>query len=150
MKIMFLRSASVGSTFLGACLLVAGCGDRATPVVEMRFGTTQFAFGVDGPAGDYVRDYHSKLPAAAGACGVALLGFNGGITDGGEAAYFSSRGGAAKTKSCLKHRIPNGTFEVIEHDSWEQLKRANSNFPVPLAQMHPQIEVEELPVKPAK
>lgn len=119
-------------------LLLTGCDTKASPIIEMLFGTTDWVWNHDLPASDYIPNFHRKLPDAAKICNVELLGLNNNITDGGEAAYFSSSDVEAAQK-CLKREIPQGEFGTIERSEWNKLVKEHPGFPTPLGMIPEQV-----------
>lgn len=129
------------ATVLGfLSLLLTGCDTKASPVIEMQFGTTHWVFLNDAPASDYIPNFHGKLPAAAKICNVELLGLNNNISDGGEAAYFSSSD-IQTAQKCLKREIPQGEFGTIERSEWNKLIKEHPSFPTSLDMIPEQAEL---------
>lgn len=126
-------------------LFMAACGSGASPIIKMDFSATDWVFDRPGPASDYIADFHTKIPKAAKHCQVKLLGLNGGITDGGEAAYFMPIHDIAAAQTCLKRTLPQGHFEVIERREWDKMTKENPEFPVPLTLIPKQIEMPPPP-----
>lgn len=107
----------------------------------MHFSTTNWVWNSPRPASDYIADFHRKIPISAEKCGVTLLGANGGITDGGEAAYFLPRQSPEAAQVCLKRNLPQGHFELIERDEWENRTRKDLGFPVALNSISKPVEM---------
>ncbi|MCW2412959.1 MULTISPECIES: hypothetical protein [unclassified Sphingobium] len=127
-------------------LFASSCGNGAVPIIEMHFGTTEWVWNSwrpasDYPASDYIADFHRKIPAAAKRCGVTLLGANGGITDGGEAAYFLPRQSPDAAQACLKRHLPQGHFGLIKRDEWENRTNTDPSFPVALSSIPQSVEL---------
>jgi hypothetical protein len=60
-------------------------------------------------AEDYIEDDARAVPAAIKRCGAQFVAFNGRITDGGEAAYFSTDHQSAV--ECVKRALPQAAVE---------------------------------------
>jgi hypothetical protein len=76
--------------------------------MEFHYGTTRYIPMTDTPATDFIDQDVYVVPAALHKCGATFLAFNGEITDGGEAAYFSLPDGADKAKACIERTLPQG------------------------------------------
>jgi hypothetical protein len=122
-----------------ATLLISACGSRDLPIIEMYFGRTNWVWNAPGPASDFISDFHTKIPQAALQCRVSLLGMNGGITDGGEAAYFLPLENEHEAKNCLERALPQGEFNVIERENWDKMTKEHPDFPIPLRLIPEQI-----------
>ncbi|HJS12931.1 hypothetical protein [Sphingopyxis sp.] len=119
-----------------AAVLITPAFSADTPsIIVMNFGTTSWGWNTDKPASDYIAGFGTKIPKAARICQVALLGFNGGITDGGEAAYFRSNRDSKMALECLKRWLPQGSFGIVSPEDWNEMKRAIPEFPRPLEEI---------------
>lgn len=107
----------------------------------MQFGTTKWVWDSQRLASDYIADFHRKIPVFADRCRVTLLGAHGGITDGGEAAYFLPQQSAEAAQACLKRNLPQGHFGLIERNEWESRIKTDPSFPVALSSIPKPVEM---------
>lgn len=121
--------------------LLLACEKAPVPIIEVHFGTTKWLWDSPLPASDYIADFHRNIPVAAEKCGVTLLGANGGITDGGEAAYFLPQQNIEAAQACLKRNLPQGRFGLIEQGEWEGWKKTDPSFPVALDSIPKPVEI---------
>lgn len=132
--------------FVVVIMQAGGCSKVEPPVIEMTFGTADWLFELNKPAPNYIADIGKTLPLAARKCRSTVLGLNGQISDGGEAAYFSTTGDPNATLRCLEAILPQGIFEVIDGAEWKQWKRDFQRFPMPLED-YPDIPQPPRPVR---
>ena len=120
----------IGSLFVVlSSLALRGCGEDQASMVMMTFGTTEWVWPTEERATDYIPEYEVRVPSAAVDCKVKLFGFDGQITDGGEAAYFEVTADVESKVACLKRKLPEGTFENLENAEWEQILRNREEHP---------------------
>jgi hypothetical protein len=122
-------------------LMVAACSADSPSIIEMQFGTTDWVWNSDKPASDYIASFGKKIPEAAKICHVTLLGYDGGISDGGEAAYFQPRPDDESAQKCLARIFPKGNFGIVPSEEWEERKRTIPGFPRSLKEVDEQIDL---------
>lgn len=102
-----------------ALLLIAGlaigCEQQESPVFfRLLFGETRFVPMTDDLAGDYIPNHWTVVPRTLQQCGAKFLGFDGSITDGGEAAYFAVDADNIDALKCIQRQLPQGRTEKVQ------------------------------------
>ena len=96
-----------------ALALISGCTAPAPEqIYELEYGTTEYIPMSDRLATDFIDRDVLVIPPALKKCGTRLIAFNGGITDGGEEAYFSLPDGDEAVKACIKRAFPQAELKL--------------------------------------
>jgi hypothetical protein len=95
--------------------LATGCErQKDQTIFRLLFGETRFVPMTDDLAGDYIPQHWTVVPKTLQHCGAKFLGFDGGITDGGEAAYFTIDSDNRDAMKCIRRQLPQGRTEKVE------------------------------------
>jgi len=97
------------SILVVAVLLCTGCSKPAPErIYRVTYGVTRYlppAF--TELANDYVANDRKVVPEILKTCGVRFLVFDGYVTDGAEAAYFSVTGDDKREIACISAKLPH-------------------------------------------
>jgi hypothetical protein len=96
-------------------VLATGCERQKGQVIfRLLFGETRFVPMTDDLAGDYIPNHWTVVPKTLQQCGAKFLGFDGGITDGSEAAYFAVDSDNLDALKCIQRQLPQGRTEKVD------------------------------------
>ncbi len=95
-----------------AAVALTACSATHQPgqYFELAYGTTQYLPMSSDLANDYVPNDVKAIPRGVRKCGGRFLGFNGTITDGGEAAYFKVSQNIGLATNCIAKAFPQATL----------------------------------------
>jgi hypothetical protein len=101
-------------TMAWTAMALTACSATRQPgqVFELAYGTTRYLPMSTDLANDYIPNDTTVIPKIIRKCGGRFLGFNGEITDGGEAAYFEAGQNIQLVTDCIAKVLPHVTLRL--------------------------------------